>query len=66
MMKRNDQWHTHRSCEYYAKAVVYLRLNPKYFFKLINSFDWCILENMNNEQRFKEKSLVLSHTETFN
>lgn len=48
MMKRNDQWHTHRSCEYYAKAVVYLPLNPKYFFKLINSFDWCILENMNN------------------
>lgn len=36
------------------------------FFKLNNSFDWCILENMNNEQRFKEKSLVLSHTETFN
>lgn len=32
MMKRNDQWHTQRSCEYYAKAVVYLRLNPKYFF----------------------------------
>lgn len=62
----NGTYTVHRSCEYYAKAVVHLHLNPKYIFKLMNSYDWCILENMNNEQRFKEKSLVLSHNETFN
>lgn len=43
----NGTYTVHRSCEYYAKAVVHLHLN---------------LENMNNEHRFKEKLLVLSHT----
>lgn len=58
----NGTYTVHRSCEYYAKAVVHLHLNPKYIFKLMNSSDWCILENKNNEHRFKEKLLVLSHT----
>lgn len=55
----NGIYIVYRLCEYYVKVVVYFYLNFKYIFKLMNSYDWCIFENMNNEYCFKEKLLVL-------